>query len=103
MPRAASQRSVCGPARLHRRERGQVPGIRVVDPLTVEITLDNPSGALPYWLTMTMASIVPKAYASEVGYEAFEKEPIGSGPYRLASYEPTSSIVLERNADYWQP
>ena len=81
----------------------EVPGIRVVDPLTVEMTLDNPSGALPYWLTMTMASIVPKAYASEVGYEAFEKEPVGSGPYRLSSYEPASSIVLERNADYWQP
>ena len=80
-----------------------MPGIRVVDPLTVEMTLDNPSGALPYWLTMSMASIVPKAYASEVGYETFEKEPIGRGLYRLASYEPTSSIVLERNADYWQP
>ena len=56
-----------------------VPGIKVVDPLTVEVTLDNPSGALPYWLTMTMASVVPKAYGTEVGYEAFEKKPVGAG------------------------
>lgn len=81
----------------------EVPGLKVVDPLTLEITLDNPSGALPYWLTMTMASVIPKGYGSEVGYKEFEHKPIGTGPYKLVSYEPGSSIILERNADYWQP
>lgn len=83
-------------------EADSVPGIRVVDPLTLEITLDAPSGAFPFWMTMGMASIVPKGYGTEVGYEGFERNPIGTGPYQVVSFTPGESLVLERYDGYWR-
>ena len=29
------------------------------------------------------------------------REPIGTGPYRFVSYNPTQNILLERFEDYW--
>ena len=77
-------------------------GLRVVDPLTLEMQLDTPNSAVPYRLSMTMASIVPKAYVEEIGSEAFEQQPIGSGPYQ--DHRVLTGRVArrcERNEDYW--
>ena len=45
---------------------------------------------------MSLVTIVP----SETPVE-FVRDPIGTGPYKLASWEPGQSIVLERRDDYW--
>ena len=82
-------------------EADEVTGLRVVDPLTLEMQLDAPNSAVPYTLSMTMASIVPKAYVEEIGSEAFEQQPIGSGPYRITAYSPGESLTMERYEDYW--
>ncbi len=74
----------------------------VIDELTLEILLDEPSGVLPYWLTMPMAGIVPAAYARVVGDEEFERSPVGTGPYGVTSYEPGRSIVLDRYGGHWR-
>ena len=31
----------------------------------------------------------------------FEKKPIGTGPYKVASYVPNGQVVIEKNSDYW--
>ena len=80
----------------------QLDGIVVIDDLTLEIQLDQPNGALPYWLTMPMAGIVSSAYARLVGDEEFERSPVGTGPYRVTSYEPGRSLVLDRYDGYWR-
>ena len=80
----------------------QLDGIVVIDDLTLEILLDEPNGALPYWLTMPMAGIIPAAYARVVGDEEFERSPVGTGPYQVTSYEPGRSIVLDRYDGHWQ-
>ena len=51
---------------------------------------------------MPMAGIISAAYARQVGDEEFEKAPVGTGPYKLTSYEPGKSIVLDRHEGYWQ-
>jgi peptide/nickel transport system substrate-binding protein len=43
--------------------------------------------------------VAPKA-AQEQGAE-FEKKPVGTGPYRIVSYVPSSIVVLERFDGYW--
>ena len=43
--------------------------------------------------------VAPKA-AQEQGAE-FEKKPIGTGPYQITSYAPSSSVVIERFDGYW--
>jgi peptide/nickel transport system substrate-binding protein len=81
----------------------EISGIQAIDPLTVQITLDHPNSALLYTLAMSMAGIVPKAYVTRIGSKAFETKPIGSGPYRLKSYDVGKQIVLEQNPNYWDP
>lgn len=31
----------------------------------------------------------------------FERNPIGTGPYKIVSYVPSGQVVLEKNTDYW--
>ena len=66
----------------------------VVDDHTLDITADPAQPILP--LLMSLVTIVP----SETPVE-FTRAPVGTGPYKLASWEPGQSIVLERRADYW--
>ncbi len=66
----------------------------VVDPHTIDITADPAQPILP--LLLSLVTIVP----SETPLE-FIREPIGTGPYKLASWTPGQSVVLERRADYW--
>ena len=66
----------------------------VVDDHTIDITADPAQPILP--LLLSLVTIVP----SETPIE-FVREPVGTGPYKLASWEPGQSIVLERRDDYW--
>ncbi|MFE3836104.1 ABC transporter substrate-binding protein [Pseudogemmobacter sonorensis] len=53
---------------------------------------DKITGGLP---------IYPAAYLAEVGLDAFGAAPICTGPYKLVSFDPGSTVVLEKNADYF--
>jgi ABC-type transport system substrate-binding protein len=94
---------ITGAAAWQNGDASEVTGLRVIDPLTMAMDLDAPNSAVPYTLTMTMASIVPKAYTEQIGTKEFEQQPIGSGPFKITSYEPGRSLVMDRNPDYWDP
>ena len=47
-------------------------------------------------------SIVPKAYVEKVGDQKFNLEPIGSGPYKLASWQKGVQSHLDANETYWR-
>ena len=66
----------------------------VVDDYTVDVSAEPAQPILP--LLLSLVTIVP----SETPVE-FVREPVGTGPYKLASWEPGQSIVLERRDDYW--
>jgi peptide/nickel transport system substrate-binding protein len=66
----------------------------VVDDHTIDITAEPAQPILP--LLLSLVTIVP----SETPLE-FTREPVGTGPYELASWQPGQSIVLERRDDYW--
>lgn len=78
------------------------------------VEVDGPHGVVmklkqpdPLWamgaLLHHSASIVSKKAREEKGGEAFEKDPIGTGPYQLVSVEqdPSQGVKLEANPDYW--
>ena len=46
-------------------------------------------------------SIVPQHVVEEVGDEAFNEAPVGSGPYRLGSLRCGVEVILDVNPDYW--
>ncbi|NML42823.1 hypothetical protein HHL11_03600 [Ramlibacter sp. G-1-2-2] len=45
--------------------------------------------------------MVSKAYFDRVGEDAFAKQPVGTGPYKLVRYASGESLDLERFAGYW--
>jgi microcin C transport system substrate-binding protein len=53
-------------------------------------------------LIMGQLPVLPKHYYENLDFEKTSlKQPIGSGPYKIKSFEPGRSIVYERVPDYW--
>jgi len=87
--------------------------VNVLSPTEIEILTVRDDPALPVLLATEQAFIVPRDYIlslSTLGdhgapqpdaFDAFGRDPIGSGPYRVAEFAPESRLVWERNADYW--
>lgn len=75
--------------------------VDIVDELTVRFNLNRPDEAFEQRLgSIWGASIVPQDYLEEVGDEAFQSAPIGTGPYKLVEYSP-EKLVLERYEGFW--
>jgi peptide/nickel transport system substrate-binding protein len=47
-------------------------------------------------------SIVPKAVVERVGNQAFNQAPVGSGPYKLRTWQRGVSVSLDAVPDYWR-
>ena len=73
--------------------------IEVVDDYTVKITTDGPQSGLLSDLCHHGNAILP-ADLIESGHD-FNKEPIGTGPYKFVKWNKGESIELEAFEDYW--
>jgi len=73
---------------------------RVVGPDKVLLVTEKPYPVL--LAQLVKLSIVPKAHVERVGAEKFNLEPMGSGPYRFASWQRGVRVTLEANDAYWR-
>lgn len=80
---------------------GSVAAVEASDEATVLITTSVPDPVLEHYLTLQPAYIIPAAYFQEVGADAFNQLPIGTGPYRVVELVADSRLVLERFGSYW--
>lgn len=71
-----------------------------VDNETVRLTTKVPYPVL--MAQLVKLSIVPKAYVTSAGDEAFNKKPIGSGPYEFVEWKKGIKVVLKANTAYWR-
>lgn len=74
---------------------------KVIDDETVQVDLDQPVAAFLYNISIFPAFVVPKKLVEEQG-DAFFKNPVGTGPYRLKKFVRGSYISFERNPYYWE-
>lgn len=66
---------------------------------TVVLTTAGPYPAL--MAQLVKLSIVPQAVVEEVGKDAFNAAPVGSGPYVFEEWNRGVSVTLSRNDEYW--
>jgi peptide/nickel transport system substrate-binding protein len=82
--------------------RDGVEQVRALDERTVEIRLTRPWPTLPLALTETEGKVLPMNYIESVGWETLNREPVGSGPYRLVDHSIGESMTFEAVEDYWR-
>lgn len=71
-----------------------------VDPQTVEFHLKHPWPSLPLVLANTgMSGPIPSHKAVDSGEQ--NRNPVGTGPFRMARWSSGDRIVAERFPDYW--
>ncbi|MEP3276081.1 MAG: ABC transporter substrate-binding protein [Stappiaceae bacterium] len=75
--------------------------VEATGPLTVEIETAKPDPAFPNRLVTNLGFVLPKHYYEEVGVDAFGQAPIGTGPYKLDSFDPSDKLVAKANDDWW--
>ncbi|MCU0235814.1 MAG: ABC transporter substrate-binding protein [Acidobacteria bacterium] len=73
-----------------------ITAVRSLDAYGVEISLDRPYAPFLVALADSAASIQPPRPAP-----AGEFRPVGTGPFRFASWSKGRSLILGRNPDYW--
>ncbi len=83
----------------YRRTVSIIKDVEIVDDHTVVFHLKRPDAD---WLwELTRMPIGSKNYFEKVGAKQFNKEPIGSGPFRFVKRDPGTSVVLEAIDNHW--
>ena len=77
-----------------------VEEIIVLDDNTVSVRLSEPNAAFPEYMTL---AVLPKHLleGEDMQESDFFRHPIGTGPYKLESWDMGQSIVLVKNDDYY--
>ncbi|MBS1709533.1 MAG: ABC transporter substrate-binding protein [Armatimonadetes bacterium] len=77
-----------------------VAGVKVIDPSTVEIDLNQPT---PYFLgrlTYIVSAVVPKESVPTTEIKEVS-QCVGTGPFKIKEFHPNQLLVLEANPGYW--
>lgn len=80
---------------------GSVSGVRALDPLTVEITTHYPNLMLPAELGIIRV-VAPKHWQA-LGPEAFAREPVGTGAYKVDRWRPGKVELSAFRASWHKP
>jgi peptide/nickel transport system substrate-binding protein len=80
----------------------QYKSTQVVDAHTIVVNLKHPDAGFLAALAVPVASITPKAVVQAEGEKGFGNKPIGSGPFKLASWVRGRFVKLVRNPHYWR-
>ena len=80
---------------------GNVKAVEAMDESTVRFVLKEPRASFLAVLTAGAASIVSPTAAKKWGAD-YALNPVGTGPFRYASWQRGQQVVLEKNPDYWR-
>lgn len=75
--------------------------VEATGPLTVEVETSYADPNLPFRMVTPLGFVLPKHYYDEVGTDAFGQAPMGTGPYKMVSFDPSVSFVAEAFDDWW--
>ena len=87
-----------------KRFRASLREVEVVDDYTVRMHTNGPWVTLPHDLSTfggIEGVVLPSKYIQEVGWDGYEENPIGTGPWTFVRFETGNIIEFEANDDYW--
>jgi len=99
-PSRALLSPVRGASRILNGESLELEGLRIISAQEFIIELEQPLSFFPALLTYTPASVVPEGTQQISG--SWRDGCLGTGPYRVTSFEPGRSLKLEANPGYWR-
>ncbi|WP_024554795.1 ABC transporter substrate-binding protein SapA [Franconibacter helveticus 513] len=83
-----------------------VQSVRKLDSRTVEFRLAKPDASFLWHLATHYASVMSAEYADKLTVldreEQFDREPVGTGPFKLSEYRAGQYIRLIRHDQYWR-
>ena len=83
-----------------------VQSVRKLDNRTVEFRLNKPDASFLWHLATHYASVMSAEYAANLTktdrQEQLDRQPVGTGPYKLGEYHTGQYIRLQRHAGYWR-
>lgn len=96
-PEAKSSRAV--------QFRKAIKDVEVVDRHTVSIQLAAPWPTLPFDVSNQPGIegiVLPKHYIQKVGWPAFSRRPVGTGPFKFVRHQVGTAIEFEAFKDHWK-
>ena len=83
---------------------GKIKSIVATDENTVTFTMCSPDPAFEAKAAFVVFGIQPEEHIMEAGpTKALLENPIGTGPFKLDTWNRGDSIIMSRNDDYWGP
>ncbi len=76
---------------------GIIDRVEVIDPMTVKIILEAPHAGLPLLLLDYRVRIIPEGSG-----EAITENPVGTGPFRIETFDPEGTTTLVAYDGYWE-
>jgi len=84
----------------HAGRMSQIDKVRTIDDLTIEFTTKAPFAPILHLMSYYLP-IVPPVATAATEKEAFNRAPIGAGPYKIESWERGGDVVLTAFDGYW--
>jgi peptide/nickel transport system substrate-binding protein len=96
--------TITGAEAFHAGEAEEITGVKVVDDLTLEVTLDSPWA--PFFTIGSNQYIVPRHILGDVPVgeileHEYARSPIGTGPFRFAAWQAGDSYIGEAFENYY--
>ena len=84
------------------RSLADIEDQRLVDDMTVEVTMSRPWVSFPAYLAGQPGYVASPTWLAAVDSgEADATEPVGTGPFVFDEYQPGNNFRVTRNEDYW--
>jgi len=100
-PGAGFFSNVVGYDAVRNGDADELEGITTPDSKTVKIELQEPDATMLHVLAINFSYVVPKEAIDKYGGD-FGKNPVGTGPFKMASWEYGRELVFKKNSDYWR-
>jgi peptide/nickel transport system substrate-binding protein len=84
---------------VHRTNYEMIEKIETPDDLTVVFQLKESHG--PFLDKVAQLPIMAEHHVPEVGFENYNMNPIGTGPFKYVEWVPNDHFTVEANAEYW--